>query len=109
MKKTNIKILLLLLTTGVLVKGASAQAEFKFLSYNVLHGFSYDTLVRNQFIDWVKKINPDVVAYQELNEYKQSMLEEVGKRIGHPYAVISKERSDLLIEAGLVFRPAGKH
>ncbi len=69
----------------------STKKEFKLLSYNILNGLQNNDTVKNMYVDWVKQINPDMVAYQEMNDFTQKSLEEFAKRYGHPYAVISKE------------------
>src|SRR5690606_19805491 len=69
---------------------AAAQSDFKILSYNVLEGLQQDSLVMEQYQDWVKEIDPDIVAYQEMNKFTQKSLEQFAKRYGHPYAVLSK-------------------
>lgn len=68
----------------------AAQSDFKILSYNVLEGLQQDSLVMEQYQDWVKEIDPDIVAYQEMNKFTQKSLEQFAKRYGHPYAVLSK-------------------
>lgn len=72
---------------------AASQAQtntgLKFLSYNVLHGFNNDSALKTRYVNWVQKIAPDVIAYQELNGFTQDSLEELGKRYGHLYAVLN--------------------
>jgi exodeoxyribonuclease-3 len=67
-----------------------AQGNFKILSYNVLYGFQNDSLIQNEFIQWVKEFDPDVIAYQEMNDFTQKSLENFAMKYGHPYAVMSK-------------------
>ncbi len=69
----------------------SKPGEFKLLSYNVFEGFLNNDTIKNMYVDWVKKINPDMVAYQEMNHFTQKSLEELAARYGHPYAIQSKE------------------
>lgn len=76
----------------VLFAGLQAQqkpATLKFINYNVLHGFNNDSVLTARYVNWIKKANPDVIAYQELNGYTQDSLEELAKRYGHPYAVLN--------------------
>lgn len=63
--------------------------SMRFMSYNVLHGFENDSSKMSEYVGWVKKINPDVIAYQELNNFTQDKLSALAKRYGHNYAVIS--------------------
>lgn len=64
--------------------------RMKFLNYNVLHGFNnHDAELKSRYVKWVTEINPDVVAYQELNGFNLDSLEALGKRYGHMYATIN--------------------
>ena len=78
-------LLFLLLTTGLL---KAQEQEFTVLNYNALHGFRGDSLLEQRYIDWVKELAPDVVAYQEMNGYTQNDIGDLGDSYGHPYAVI---------------------
>src|SRR5690554_5543693 len=69
---------------------ASAQSDFKVLSYNVLRGFQQDSLIHGEYFQWVNEIDPDIVAYQEMNEFTQRGLEDFAAQYGHPYAIQSK-------------------
>lgn len=68
---------------------ANSQGKFKILSYNILYGLQ-DSLNKNEYVGWVKQIDPDIVAYQEMNGFTQKSIEEFARRYGHQYAVISK-------------------
>lgn len=70
---------------------ASAQKDFKILSYNVLKGLQQDSLVHKEYFDWVRAIDPDIVAYQEMNGFTQKTLEKFAAQYNHPYAIQSKE------------------
>jgi exodeoxyribonuclease III len=67
-----------------------AQKNFKILSYNVLEGFRGDSLVKKDFINWAKKLEPDIIAFQEMNNFTQKQIEQFAAGYGHPYAVMSK-------------------
>src|SRR5690606_10677466 len=69
---------------------ASAQSHFKVLSYNVLEGFQQDSLMQEEYQNWVKELDPDIVAYQDMNDFSQRALESFANRYGHPYAVMSE-------------------
>lgn len=71
-------------------KTQSAGQEFTLLSYNVLYGLQNNDTIKDMYVNWVKQIDPDVVAYQEMNDFTQKSLEEFASRYGHPYAVQSK-------------------
>lgn len=67
----------------------SAQ-NFKVLSYNVLKGLQQDSLIHQEYFKWVKEIDPDIVAYQEMNGFTQASLETFAAKYNHPYAIQSK-------------------
>lgn len=73
------------------VKASSPPTkELKLLSYNVLLGLQNNDTIKDMFVDWVKQIDPDVVAFQEMNSFTQKSLEEFAGRYGHSYAIQSK-------------------
>ncbi|MEI7829551.1 MAG: endonuclease/exonuclease/phosphatase family protein [Prolixibacteraceae bacterium] len=80
----------LLLISFLSANFVQAQDQLKILQYNVLEGFKGDSLIQNQYIAWVKEINPDIVAYQEMNGFTQKKLENFASRYGHDYAVLLK-------------------
>src|SRR5690606_14682383 len=90
MKITKTSIFLLLTLSLAFTHLVSAQSEFKVLSYNVLEGLQQDSLIQEEYQEWVRKIDPDIVAYQEMNKFTQRGLEQFARRYGHPYAVMSK-------------------
>ena len=79
-----------LLISYFYVQSAAAQGDFKVLSYNVLMGLQQDSLIQEEYQNWVMELDPDIVAYQEMNKFTQAGLEQFAKRHGHPYAVMSK-------------------
>lgn len=87
---TRSRILLLLILSLAFTHLVSAQSEFKVLSYNVLMGLQQDSLIQEEYQEWVREIDPDIVAYQEMNKFTQRGLEQFAGRYGHPYAVMSK-------------------
>ena len=89
-KITAILIALILSPLFFCCEEITAQEDFKILSYNVLYGLQDDSLIKSDYIDWVKEINPDIVAYQEMNKFTQKSIEQFALQYGHPYAVLSK-------------------
>lgn len=69
---------------------AHSQNKMKVLSYNVLNGFRSDSVIQDQYLQWVRNIDPDIIAYQEMNHFTQARLERFASQYGHPYAVLSK-------------------
>ncbi|MGL4294069.1 MAG: endonuclease/exonuclease/phosphatase family protein, partial [Bacteroidales bacterium] len=61
------------------------------LSYNVLEGFkAADSFKVKQFREWIKKYNPDIILFQEMNKFTDSSLEEFASSYGHGYSVLLK-------------------
>ena len=84
-------LILLILFSATSLINAQKKTEFTVLNYNALHGFQNDTLLKQQYINWVKDMQPDVVAYQEMNGFSQNAIGELADSYGHPYAVIMNQ------------------
>lgn len=70
----------------------NAQEKIKILSYNVLFGLQKDSVQNiERYKAFVNGLDPDIVATQEMNGWKQKSLEELARSYGHPYALQSKE------------------
>ena len=66
-------------------------SEFKVVSYNILEGMKNDKAANyDNFVEWVKKQNPDVLALQECNGFTESSLKELAQRWGHTDARIMR-------------------
>lgn len=61
------------------------------LSYNIFNGFQGQDSVMQGFEQWVKKLNPDVIAFQEMNGFTAEKLKNFGHRIGYAYTILQKE------------------
>lgn len=84
-------ILFFICMTGWCYSG-HAQKTFRFITYNILQGMRRDSLVgKPQFVSWVKKMDPDVLALQEVTGFTQETLESLAISYGHPYAVLLTE------------------
>lgn len=70
--------------------GLHAQSQLFVLSYNTYNGFQNDTIIQQQYVNWVKKSNPHIIAYQEMNGFDQKKLEAFAREYGHSFAVLSK-------------------
>lgn len=64
---------------------------FKLLSYNVFNGFQGQDSVMKGFEEWIRKLDPDVIAFQEMNGFTAEKLKDFGERIGYAYTVLQKE------------------
>jgi len=79
----------LLICAGVLPAICWAQKPMRFITYNLLQGMKRDSADgRPVFTDWVKKMDPDVLALQEVTGFTQAGLESMAAAYGHPYAVL---------------------
>lgn len=66
--------------------------ELKFISYNVYWGMKSDkTEGKQQFAEWAKKQDADIIAWQEMNHFTREKLEKFAASYGHKYAVLLKE------------------
>ena len=90
MRKLINAFLLIILAALLSTHSLAAQDNLKVLQYNVLEGFKNDSLIKNEYISWVKNIDPDIIAYQEMNDFTQKKLETFALRYGHEYAILSK-------------------
>lgn len=92
-KRIGIELLLVMFLLFVITHlRAQEKDHVRILCYNILEGMKLDTTPNKVvFVDWVKSINPDIVALQEVNKFKQRQLEDMARSYGHPYAVLLKE------------------
>lgn len=94
MKQINsIKYLLAVLLLLLFIKTYGQHTDrIRVLSYNILEGMKLDTTKQKTvFVDWIKSFDPDIMALQEVNKFKQRQLEDLARSYGHPYAVLLKE------------------
>lgn len=72
---------------------SDSRQTVKVLSYNVWEGFRQDggfysdSFIREKYVHWVGKLDPDIVAYQEMGGFSQGELEDFAKKYAHPFAV----------------------
>ena len=92
MKRIKLLATLFLMTAILLLSSADSygQKPFKILSYNILEGLKGDSAIEAEFAEWVKKIDPDIIGFQEMNNFTQQKLEVFAASYGHKYAVQSK-------------------
>lgn len=82
--------LIVLILSGLTIR-SSAQ-KMRIISYNILEGMKMDTTTgKQQFVEWVKQQDPDILALQECNKFKQATLEKMARQYNHPYAVLLRE------------------
>lgn len=63
--------------------------RLRVITYNILEGMKLDTSVgKPNFVNWLKEMDPDVLAMQEVTGFTQASLEKLAQSYGHPYAVL---------------------
>lgn len=56
------------------------------LSYNVLEGLQGSEVQIDVFVRWVQELDPDIIFYQELNNFTQESFKAMAERYRHPYS-----------------------
>ncbi|TZF82235.1 endonuclease/exonuclease/phosphatase family protein [Pedobacter sp. BS3] len=59
-------------------------------SYNTLEGFQNNADRKKAFAEWIKKYNPDIIFFQELNKFTENTLNTFAKTYGHNNSVLLK-------------------
>lgn len=88
------KLIRIVLIAGFMLwAGAcAAQKHMRFITYNLLQGMKRDSAAgKPAFVEWVKSMDPDVLALQEVTGFTQAGLEVMAAAYGHPYAVLLVE------------------
>lgn len=71
------------------------KKELKIISYNAYWGMKSDESEGKQtFVEWAKKQDADIIAWQEMNHFTRESLEKFAEAYGHKYAVLLKESDD---------------
>lgn len=71
------------------------KKELKIISYNAYWGMKSDKSEgKKKFIEWAKKQDADIIAWQEMNHFTREKLEAFSHSYGHNYAVLLKESKD---------------
>jgi exodeoxyribonuclease-3 len=69
--------------------GLAQKPALRLISYNILEGMKLDTTTgKSNFVNWVKKMDPDILALQEVTNFTQTSLEKMAEQYGHRYAVL---------------------
>ncbi|MBO9199376.1 MULTISPECIES: exodeoxyribonuclease III [Niastella] len=65
------------------------NSRLRFITYNILEGMKLDTSAdKPNFVNWLKRMDPDILALQEVTGFTQASLEKLAQSYGHPYAVL---------------------
>jgi exodeoxyribonuclease-3 len=83
--------LLVFCKQGNAQKASKSNETIKILSYNVMEGFRNSDSIKIAFKNWVAELKPDVIAFQELNKFKQGDFKKFAADLGFPYAELLKE------------------
>jgi len=70
---------------------SQTSSHIRIITHNVWYGFTIVPERKNNWIEWMKKQQPDIVSLQELNEYTPEKLAGDAKDYGHTYSVLLKE------------------
>lgn len=69
--------------------------QLKIISYNILEGMKTDRPNDyDNFVEWIESFDPDIVAFQEANGFKQKDLEKLAARWGHSYVITNLKATD---------------
>lgn len=67
----------------------------RLISYNILEGMKLDKGNKyDNFVEWIKKYDPDILSLQEANGFTQKTMEELAARYGHPYVITNVKVGD---------------
>lgn len=78
--------------SGLFISLFAQQARTKIICYNILEGMVKDTTSgKQQFSDWVRNQQADIIGLQEVNRFTRKTLSAVADSYGHPYTNLCKE------------------
>src|SRR5690606_10057265 len=63
------------------------QDVLKVMSYNIQEGFKNNVQLRQEFANWVKLYDPDIILLQEMMHFTDASFATFAKTYGHDYAV----------------------
>lgn len=64
--------------------------KLRLINYNVLKGFDHSNKKKTAFINWINKLDPDIICYQELSSYTPEKLQQLANQFDHPYSAMYK-------------------
>ncbi|WP_117882958.1 endonuclease/exonuclease/phosphatase family protein [Aureibaculum luteum] len=88
----KITFISLVILFSINTSAQETKTNFKVMTYNIWNGFDSgkDTIRKENWINWIKSENPDVLALQELCGYDQEKLKKDALKWGHQYVQILK-------------------
>ncbi|RAV27796.1 endonuclease/exonuclease/phosphatase family protein [Sinomicrobium soli] len=66
------------------------QDVLKVMSYNIQEGFKNDARSRQEFANWVKQYDPDIILLQEMMHFTDASFAAFARTYGHDHAVLTK-------------------
>ena len=66
--------------------------RMKILSYNIWNGFEHTKAKADKFVHWIGQQQPDIVALEELVDFKEADLQQLARSYGHHYSILLKEK-----------------
>lgn len=66
--------------------------RMKFISWNVWNGFERTKSKADKFVHWIEQQQPDIVALEELVDFKEADLQQLGRSYGHQYSILLKDK-----------------
>ncbi|WP_333866209.1 endonuclease/exonuclease/phosphatase family protein [Sphingobacterium sp.] len=73
---------------------AKSQVDYrmKIISYNIWNGFEHTKAKADKFVHWIGQQQPDIVALEELVDFKEADLRQLARSYGHQYSILLKEK-----------------
>lgn len=69
----------------------SGATAMRIITYNVLEGILQDRERGDRIATWLTRVQPDIVAFQELNGFTPDRLRHYARRWGHHHSTLLKE------------------
>lgn len=73
---------------------AKSQVNYrmKIISYNIWNGFEHTKVKADKFVHWIGQQQPDIVALEELVDFKEADVQQLAGSYGHQYSILLKEK-----------------
>lgn len=66
------------------------QDVLKVMSYNIQEGFKNNAQQRQEFAEWVRTYDPDIILFQEMMHFTDATFATFAQTYGHDHAVLTK-------------------
>jgi len=92
MKRQHLSLLFAVFIFGCQLPAYCQEKNFRIITWNVYEGMKLDTTSHKiAFAQWIKEKDPDVLAFQEMNGFTQTRLEDFAQGYGHGYSILLKD------------------